>query len=636
MRIAILGIRGVPANYGGFETFAEELGARLATAGHDVTVYGRDRYVERGLRAHRGMHIVRLPAPHSKYLETVVHTLFAAFHAIARHYDIVYVCNLANIPAIVLLRLLGRRVVLNVDGFEWQRAKWSKIGRAYYRLCAWIAAHIPVNLVTDARVIQDYYARTYGRRTDYFPYGTELEPVSDDGTLTRLGLEPRRYVLYVSRLEPENNAHLVIDAFARVRTELPLAIVGDRTGSSRSSPYSAAKAVGDLLALAYRTTHGVGVVITRGANTYGPHQHPEKLVSLFITNALSDLQLPLCGDGLQRRSSLFVDDHADAVGHALDHGQSGHAYIVPGPDERTNRDITTAILRELGKPWSLVRSGPDRQGHGRRHSMDGTKLAAPRLDATSCASMSGCVRQSPGTSPTSAGGAALVTPTGPDYCSRQYDWTLEQSVRDLAARSRRGHGRRRAARNRPGGPPRTRCRGLAAPRVRPGQERSRTAAVPRRPLARHPRSGVDRRRRLRARARSCHAPQWRGRGSARQGLRPTRCGARCQLDERGLRRPTRRPQGLHGSRSAAAGQSVWREQARPERQRLTGFESCDDLWIMRTSWLYGPPGNDFPHKIIAASDRQADGPPGNGPGSQPGGAALGTEAARPVHLPRRM
>jgi glycosyltransferase involved in cell wall biosynthesis len=227
MRIAIVGIRGVPANYGGFETFAEQLGSRLAARGHEVTVYGRDRYVSRGLTTHRRMRIVRLPAPRSKYLETVVHCLFAAIHALGGRYDIIYVCNSANVPAVILLRALGRRVVLNVDGLEWRRAKWSRVGKAYYRLCAWLAAHLPVHLVTDARVIQDYYARAYGRRTDYFPYGTDLEPVPDDGTLGRLGLESGHYVLYVSRLEPENNAHVVIDAYARVRSELPLAIVGD-------------------------------------------------------------------------------------------------------------------------------------------------------------------------------------------------------------------------------------------------------------------------------------------------------------------------------------------------------------------------------------------------------------------------
>jgi len=114
-----------------------------------------------------------------------------------------------------------------VDGLEWERAKWSPIGKAYYRLCAWTAARLPVHVVTDALVIQRYYLDAYRCKTSYFPYGTELEPVPDDGTLARLGLEPGRYVLYVSRLEPENNAHVVLEGYAKVRTGLPLAMVGD-------------------------------------------------------------------------------------------------------------------------------------------------------------------------------------------------------------------------------------------------------------------------------------------------------------------------------------------------------------------------------------------------------------------------
>ncbi len=231
MRVAILGTRGVPANYGGFETFAEQLGKRLVARGHEVTVYGRDTSVPRGTRTYLGMRIVRLPAPRAKYFETVVHTLFSALHVLTQHYDIVYVCNSANVPAVMILRLFRRRIVLNVDGLEWKRRKWSAVGRAYYRLCAWTAARLPVHVVTDALVIQTYYTEVYRRHTDYFPYGTDLEPVADDGILASLGLEAGRYVLYVSRLEPENNAHVVIEAYSKVKTDLPLAVVGD-------APYS--------------------------------------------------------------------------------------------------------------------------------------------------------------------------------------------------------------------------------------------------------------------------------------------------------------------------------------------------------------------------------------------------------------
>ena len=142
------------------------------------------------------------------------------------------------------------------------------------------------------------------------------------------------------------------------------------------SPYSAAKAAGEHLARSYHVTYGLDVVITRGSNTYGPYQHPEKLIPLFVTNAIDDRPLPLYGDGLQRRDWLYVSDHAGAVDWVLRHGKAGEAYNVPGGTERTNREVVARLLELLGKPWSLVRTVEDRPGHDRRYAMDGGKLAA--------------------------------------------------------------------------------------------------------------------------------------------------------------------------------------------------------------------------------------------------------------------
>lgn len=141
------------------------------------------------------------------------------------------------------------------------------------------------------------------------------------------------------------------------------------------SPYAAAKAAGELLVTSYFWTYGVDVVVTRGSNTYGPFQHPEKLIPLFVTNALNDEHLPLYGDGLQRRDWLHVSDHADAIDFVLRNGQAGQAYNVPGGCERTNRAVVKQLLDALDKPWSLVRLVEDRQGHDRRYAMDGTRLA---------------------------------------------------------------------------------------------------------------------------------------------------------------------------------------------------------------------------------------------------------------------
>jgi dTDP-glucose 4,6-dehydratase len=142
------------------------------------------------------------------------------------------------------------------------------------------------------------------------------------------------------------------------------------------SPYAAAKAAGELLVRSYVVTHGLDAVITRGSNTYGPYHHPEKLIPLFITNAIDDRPLPLYGDGLQRRDWLHVSDHAAGIDHVLRHGASGEAYNLPGGVEMTNRDTVRLLLDRLGKPWSLVRHVDDRPGHDRRYAMDGAKLAA--------------------------------------------------------------------------------------------------------------------------------------------------------------------------------------------------------------------------------------------------------------------
>jgi len=154
-------------------------------------------------------------------------------------------------------------------------------------------------------------------------------------------------------------------------------------GSSREgdplaprSPYAAAKAAGDLLVGSYGTTFDLDVVTTRGANTYGPFQHPEKLIPLVTTNALLGMQIPLYGDGLQRRDWLHVSDHAAAIAFVLEHGESGRVYNVPGGTERANREIVAALLAALGRPWDLVRRVPDRPGHDRRYAMDGARLEA--------------------------------------------------------------------------------------------------------------------------------------------------------------------------------------------------------------------------------------------------------------------
>src|ERR671912_93904 len=157
MRIAILGTRGVPASYGGFETFAEQLSTRLVARGHHVTVYCRSHYVSPRQLEFRGVHLKVLPPVRHKYLDTVVHTFVSALHAAPRRFDAALVCNAANAPFAPILRATGTPVAINVDGLEHKRKKWNWMARRYYLVAEQLSTWLPNETVTDARVIQDYY-----------------------------------------------------------------------------------------------------------------------------------------------------------------------------------------------------------------------------------------------------------------------------------------------------------------------------------------------------------------------------------------------------------------------------------------------------------------------------------------------
>jgi glycosyltransferase involved in cell wall biosynthesis len=243
MRIAILGTRGIPANYGGFETFAEHLSTRLVARGHEVTVYCRAHYTSPRQLEFQGVRLKVLPTIRHKYFDTVVHTFLSALHSASSRYDAALICNAANAPFATILRVAGTPVALNVDGLEHKRKKWNRIARGYYRLAERLATMLPTETVTDALVIQEYYMARYGAPSTMIAYGAEVERRSDP-SVRRWRVEPNRYVLYVSRLEPENNAHLVIEAFKRVRTAHKLLIVGD-------APY-AHEYISDLKARARR------------------------------------------------------------------------------------------------------------------------------------------------------------------------------------------------------------------------------------------------------------------------------------------------------------------------------------------------------------------------------------------------
>ncbi|MGD2246621.1 MAG: DUF1972 domain-containing protein [Candidatus Aminicenantes bacterium] len=227
MKIAIIGTRGVPARYGGFETCAEELGKRLVCRGHEVFVYGHSNYYQEKPSEYVGMKPIYLRGLRLKAFETLSHTLSALLHAVRRPYDIYFVFNCANSPLLVLPKALRKNVVLHVDGLEWKRAKWSALGRKYYRFAERLAAKLRVELVSDNGGIRDHYREKHNRETHCIPYGARLEFSQNSDLLAQFGLNPGEYFLQITRIEPENNPDLSVKAFSSLETDKKLVLVGD-------------------------------------------------------------------------------------------------------------------------------------------------------------------------------------------------------------------------------------------------------------------------------------------------------------------------------------------------------------------------------------------------------------------------
>ncbi|MGP9538182.1 DUF1972 domain-containing protein [Brachybacterium sp. AOP43-C2-M15] len=228
----MVGTRGVPAAYGGFETAVEEVGRRLVSRGHRVVVYTRHSDDRR--REHLGMEIVHLPALPQKQLETLSHSALSSVHLLVRERpDAAFLFNAANAPFLPLLRTARIPVALHMDGLEWKRAKWDGRGRAYYRWAEQYGVRHADALIADAPGIADYYRHQFDAPTELIRYGAPLLDGAPEEGIRDAGLEPGGYHLVVARFEPENHVLEIVEGFRRSAAERPLVVVG-------SAPYSAA------------------------------------------------------------------------------------------------------------------------------------------------------------------------------------------------------------------------------------------------------------------------------------------------------------------------------------------------------------------------------------------------------------
>jgi glycosyltransferase involved in cell wall biosynthesis len=227
MRIAMIGIKAIPARFGGFETAVDELSRGLVKLGHQVVVYNCTGMSSQAGPSYEGVELVALPTVRSKNLSTICHAFLSTLHAMFRKADVVHYFTTGATLFAPLPRLMGKKVVCSVDGTDWQRAKWGRLARWYLRLSERLAVFFCHGLISDSSEVLDYYRRNYGAASSCIVYGMREHRSNKRDVLERFGLKEKEYVLFVGRLVPENNVHHLLKAFERVKTSKKLVIVGD-------------------------------------------------------------------------------------------------------------------------------------------------------------------------------------------------------------------------------------------------------------------------------------------------------------------------------------------------------------------------------------------------------------------------
>ena len=368
MKIAILGTRGIPASYSGFETAVEQLASRLSDRGHDVVVYCRPHVVDRKLTQYKGAELVHLRTIQNKYLDTFVHTFRSALHvARTTRPDVALFFIAGNSPLCLITRRGEIPAVINIDGLDSDRGKWPALAKAYLRFAESRAPRWADRAITDSHVVADVYERRYGTRIGVVPYGVEDPGFDGTETLDRIGLEPGKYVLFVGRLERENNPHLLVEAFSGIGAErsrgMKLAIVG-------GAPYAS-----DYIRQVWRTADPrvvfPGYVFGRGYWELQRHAY------LFCAPTEVGGTHPVILEAMAAGNCVLVNDHAPNVETV---GDAGIYFRGRAGAE----DLTVQLDRLLNDPALVERYRARALRRARRYSWDAVTDEYERLLVEAC------------------------------------------------------------------------------------------------------------------------------------------------------------------------------------------------------------------------------------------------------------
>jgi len=341
LRIAMVGSRGIPHTYSGYEEFIGEMAPRLVERGHELIVYCRSSLFRERPKTYEGVRLIYLPSIETKTMGTLTHTLMSMGDVLFRGADVIFVVNVVNAFHCILPRLLGKNVAINVDGLDWKRGKWGRFGKKYFYWNAkWVGRICPKGVVTDAREMRRVYLEEFGTPSVSIAYGANMEKAADPDVVRQYGLEPSQYYLVASRLVPENNADLIVRAFEKVKTPRLLAIAGN--ANYRSAFVDQLKETKDTRVKFLGHVGNAERVKELHCNAYAYlHGHslggtnPALLKALGCGNCVLALNTPFNAEVLRDYGILFERnplDLATRLQHIEDHPECAAQYRSRAPE----------------------------------------------------------------------------------------------------------------------------------------------------------------------------------------------------------------------------------------------------------------------------------------------------------------
>jgi len=241
MKIAVIGIRGLPANYGGFETCAENISKEWSKNGHDVLIYCRKNHYKEHIAEYNGCRLKYISSINTKSLGTLSHTFFCILNLIFKEPDIkiIHLYNAGNALFIPLLKLFGKKVVISVDGIEWKRKKWGTLAKMIHKTGEKFAIRFADKVVVDNKAVENYYKNKHDADTFFIPYGAKIidtvntiNTINTESVLNKFSLTTKDYFIFIGRLVPEKGVHTLIGVYNTLKTDIPLVIIGDDNNTS--------------------------------------------------------------------------------------------------------------------------------------------------------------------------------------------------------------------------------------------------------------------------------------------------------------------------------------------------------------------------------------------------------------------